>query len=182
MPKLIAGKVVNQIVNISRINHPENSQLCETRLEEARKRQINLDHTMSWIDIEYKKLLWHGTGDIAPHIIYSTSGAWNLAYSSSQNLWGRGIYFASAAGYSAGYSYNSTSSGTRMMFLAEVVVGNSFPCNENAFIKVPPPGYDSIVGVKTFSIPGLTHNYPSLNYVIYDNARAFPTYLIEWKS
>jgi len=168
------GKPVNEIIQIKRLNHPKNWALCEQRIAEVRSQHISTKN-MAWADIEYTKLLWHGTSDVSPDVVCEASGAWNVAFASSNNMWGRGIYFASCAGYSDSYAYK-TKTGNKSMLLAEVLVGNVFTSTENSAIKLPPPSFDSVVGSRDFN-----QNQSSLNYVVYDNARSFPAYLVEWR-
>jgi len=170
----VNGKPINEIKEIKRLNHPKNWALCEQRISEVRSQHISTTN-LAWADIEYTKLLWHGTSDISPECVYEASGAWNVAFASSHNMWGRGIYFASCSGYSDGYAHK-TKFGTKMMLLAEVLVGNFYTCTDNTGIKLPPPTFDSVLGSRDFGSPAM----PSLNFVVYDNARAFPTYLVEW--
>jgi len=124
------------------------------------------------ITFEYKKILWHGTGSLDPQIIWSTPGNWKPNYSSDKNLWGRGCYFASDAAYSANYAYRS-SSGTKILLLAEVIVGQAIQCMENSYIvdNPPTPMINCVVG----------YRHGAWIYVVYESALAYPVYSVEWK-
>lgn len=52
--------------------------------------------------------LWHGTGKTSPNTVWQGKG-FNIAYSTDNNMWGRGIYFAVNANYSCpGYSFKTS--------------------------------------------------------------------------
>ena len=99
-------------------------------------------------------------------------------------MWGKGIYFAENASYSNGYSYKNQD-GTCSFFYAKVAVGQSVQLPNDASIKQPPlksnvalqsgfteERYDSIKG----------HTGGSDIFIIYENSRAYPQYLITYSN
>ena len=80
--------------------------------------------------------LFHGTGTTTPETIYrDKEEAFNINYSSDNNLLGRGIYFAEKSEYSNSYVFSEVdkntgifglgSSTVKSMFMCEVMVGYS---------------------------------------------------------
>jgi len=163
----------NRIVEIRKLYHPSNRDTWKK----------NLDRTLGYHKdnpvgdyIEYKKILWHGTGSLDPQVIWSTPGNWKPNYSSDKNLWGRGCYFASDAAYSANYAYTKNTdlkNPTKILLLAEVIVGQPIQCLENSYIVDNPPNtmFNCVVG----------YRHGAWIYVVYEPALAFPVYSVEWK-
>jgi len=63
------------------------------------------------------------------------------------------------------------------MLLVEVVAGEGVCLSENSTLKQPPmkigkKRYDSVIG----------RRHGTWIWVVYDNARAYPTYVIEYKT
>lgn len=99
-------------------------------------------------------------------------------------MWGIGIYFAENASYSNGYSFKNLD-GTCSFFYAKVAVGQSILQTSNNTTKMPPlksniasqsgsteERYDSIQG----------HTNGSDIFIIYENSRAYPHYLITYSN
>ena len=96
-------------------------------------------------------------------------------------MWGVGIYFAENASYSNGYAYNN-GDGSSSFFYAKVAIGQSIQVPSQNTLKMPPlksnqngkseESYDSI--------QGFTGN--SNIFIIYENSRAYPQYLITYKA
>jgi len=59
------------------------------------------------------KLLWHGTGNTDPKIIYEGEDGLDMRHGGEGCLWGKAVYFAVNASYSVSYSYRSQTGGTR---------------------------------------------------------------------
>ena len=122
-----------------------------------------------------------------PKIIYGSENSksrgevgFDMRYS-NQGMWGVGIYFAENASYSNGYAYDNRD-GSKSFFYAKVAIGQSVPLPSDNKLRVPPlksttngkleESYDSI--------QGYTGN--SNIFIIYENSRAYPQYLITYKS
>lgn len=168
MPKTKNGRPYNTITKIIRYNPPALLANYDAKLPQARAVHDSKSKKFQ-NSIEYEKLLWHGTGSLPPRVI--VENGWKINYAGDKNLWGRGTYFASDASYSAGYAYQDNKTGHKQLFLAKVITGLGLQCLENKNIKEEPRGYNSIVGWR----------HGSWIYVVYDNARACPCYLVEWK-
>jgi poly [ADP-ribose] polymerase 10/14/15 len=121
------------------------------------------------------KHLFHGTRATAPKQIYSTEDGLDIRFSNS-GMYGQGVYFADNSMYSHTYSHPMAGGkGEMQMFLALVLVGDSV---------YQPPGQYRIPPNKKGST---TERYDSINngggghYIIYDNVKSYPAYLITYK-
>ncbi|CAF0727904.1 unnamed protein product [Didymodactylos carnosus] len=95
--------------------------------------------------ITNRKLLWHGT-NVAVVVAILKSGLRIMPHSGGRV--GKGIYFASENGKSAGYVGTTTDGGTQtgIMFLNEVALGKEHHItSDNPSLKKPPPGYDCVI-------------------------------------
>ena len=94
---------------------------------------------------------------------------------SSGGMWGVAMYFAKNAGYSDnGYKYVN-SDGDRVLFLAEVLIGDCVTLASNTSLKMPPnkPNgqmYDSVMG----------NTGGSDVYMVYHSSKAYPRYLVTY--
>jgi len=72
-------------------------------------------------------MLFHGTRTNPPEKIYEDKEeAFIINYSSDNNMFGRGIYFAKEAAYSHSYAYSALSGyGTKIILYCRVLVGIS---------------------------------------------------------
>ena len=121
------------------------------------------------------KLLFHGTGKTDPALIYESDKGWKINYANDKSLWGRGNYFAQDAVYSGRYAYATGKAKTHKLILAAVIVGDGLMCEENQSLREPPiksgkKRYDSVIGIR----------HGTYIWAVYDNARAYPTYVIEY--
>ena len=124
--------------------------------------------------------LFHGTRSNPPNCIYTGEEGFDMRFS-AQGMWGTGNYFAVNASYSHAYAH-STAGGHRQVFLVKVVVGASFDCPSNPSLRMPPEKQSkttSLFGVERYdSVSGVTKG--SKVYIIYDNLKAYPFYLITY--
>ena len=121
-----------------------------------------------------EKQLFHGSGETPPEKIYNGNKGFDFRYCTS-GMWGRGSYFAVNASYSDQYSYKSV--GSRQMFLATVLTGDTCRMGSDPRLTHPPlkPGsvderYDSVSG----------QSGGSDVFVVYDFEQAYPSYLITY--
>lgn len=125
-------------------------------------------------------LLFHGTSTCEPSLIYADKEeAFNINYSSSTNLFGRGIYFAKEAMYShSGYAH-TISPNKYCLLYCRVLVGESQ--------NIPAPSEDCRKMIDTeFRDPVNKIKYESVKsnlknsdiYIVYKSRRAYPEYLI----
>ena len=124
--------------------------------------------------------LFHGTRTNPPDRIYTGEEGFDMRFS-AQGMWGMGNYFAVNASYSHAYAH-PLASGYRQMFLVKVVVGESYDCPSNSSLRMPPEKQSkttSMFGVERYdSVSGNTNG--SKVYIIYDNLKAYPFYLITY--
>ena len=124
--------------------------------------------------------LFHGTRSNPPGLIYTGEEGFDMRFS-AQGMWGMGNYFAVNASYSHAYAHISAS-GYRQIFLVKVVVGASYDCPSNPSLRMPPEKQSkttSMFGVERYdSVSGITKG--SKVYIIYDNLKAYPFYLITY--
>ena len=123
--------------------------------------------------------LFHGTRSNPPDCIYTGEEGFDMRFS-AKGMWGMGNYFAVNASYSHGYAYST--GGARQMFLVKVLVGATFDCPSNSTLRMPPEKPSkttSMFGVERYdSVSGTTGG--SKVYIIYDNFKAYPFYLITY--
>ena len=140
-----------------------------------------------------EKELFHGTRQTDPSMIYQGEEGFDMRFS-EQGLWGRGNYFAVNASYSDKYSFHPTplnslhqlfhlqNRGPRQLFLARVTIGDTHECSQDRSLRMPPqrPAKSGgLIGIERFdSVTG--HTKGSKVYIIYDNHKAYPFYLITY--
>ena len=130
-----------------------------------------------------EKFLFHGSAVLrVPDLLYDGEIGFQMQFSNA-GMWGRGIYFAENASYSkSGYAFNN-SDGTHSLFLARVALGDFIeqPSN-NSYVLPPekPQGNKQFAKARYDSIKGYTGG--SDVYIIYENGRAYPEYLITFTS
>ena len=126
--------------------------------------------------------LFHGTRSTDPRFIYEGEEGFDMRFSQA-GMWGNGNYFAVNASYFVGYSH-SVSGGLRQMFLVRVVIGEAHDCPSNCSLRLPPEKSSktsSLFSVERYdSVTGITGG--SRVYIIYDNLKAYPLYLITFST
>jgi len=126
------------------------------------------------------KLLFHGTSKTDPNMIYNGEKGFMMQFA-AEGMWGKGTYFAEKAAYS--HSYAFANQNIKQMFLAEVILGDSYTCASDRSLRVPPEkkARKSALGLQVErydSVSGETGG--SKVYIVYDNNKAYPTYLISY--
>ena len=103
---------------------------------------------------------------------------------SNQGLWGRGIYFAGKAVYSDGYRFDNNN-GTFSFFYSKVALGQEVELKSDNTLHQPPlksnqaSGSTSIVEETRYdSVKGFSND--SDIWILYENSRAYPQYLITY--
>ena len=139
-----------------------------------------------------EKELFHSSGVNDPHLIYQGEEGFDVRLC-SEGRWGIGIYFAASAkslhryAYTAAVGDNSTPVAYRQMFLARVNVGETYECPPDHTLKMPPPKPSSQSATSSSvqfsvdrydSVTGVTKD--SRVYIVYDNRKAYPLYLISY--
>ena len=125
----------------------------------------------------YERFLWHGTGKTDPHeIIDRRVACLSILYANESCMWGKGIYFAENASYSNTYSFKRDNS--RFLLFCKVFVGEFVNLAPNKDLKEPP--YMNIEKKIPYdSVQGSTGG--SVIYIIYENNRNYPFYLVEYQ-
>jgi len=174
MPRRVKGlnEDITQIVRIDKISNPKLRHNWEHELE-------NVMNANDLPDIASNtRMLFHGTGGTDPKFIYEDDKGFLINFASDEGLWGRGVYFAQDAIYSHKYTYR-TPANTRKMIIAQVITGDGINLDEDRNVRLPPLKEDN--GKKRYDcVIGMRHG--TFIYVCYDNGRAYPTYLIEYKN
>ena len=148
------------------------------------KRYYNRCQLMRNFNTAYLRdeLLFHGTRQNKPELIYRGGEGFNMHFS-RKGLWGRGNYFAVNSRYSNGFAYRATG-GTRKMFAAWVLTGNSVYLPPNDKLVQPPfmpvANQENVVQRRYDSVNGTAGDGTRV-YITYDNEHAYPAYLITYK-
>jgi O-acetyl-ADP-ribose deacetylase (regulator of RNase III) len=126
--------------------------------------------------------LFHGTRNTSPQLIYTDTVGFRNQFSSPQCYWGYGNYFAVNSSYSHNYAHH-LSDGSKQMFLAEVLVGDPYLAGskQDSSFRVPPlkPTQNGDTAIRYDSVEGFTAG--STVYILYENGRAYPAYLITYQ-
>jgi hypothetical protein len=129
-------------------------------------------------------MLFHGTSNTEPSKIYDDEFGFDMRHSSN-GMWGPGIYFAVNASYSKDkYAYKNRTTSTRTIFMARVALGDVVELKNDPTIKLPPE--KPLSQGKKFAV----QRYDSIKgntggtdiYIIYENTRAYPEYLITFNN
>ena len=164
------------IVQISRI---QNKWLWERYVFQRKRLGIKNGGRINELE------LFHGTRSNDPKVIYENEDGFDMRYS-AQGMWGQANYFAVNASYSHNYAH-ATPDGAREIFLVKVLTGDSYDCPSNSSLRKPPmkasgpggSGEVSFTQVQYDTVTGVTNG--SRVYMIYDNDKAYPAYLIKYK-
>ena len=90
-------------------------------------------------------------------------------------MWGQGIYFAEDASCSDGYAF--TKGNEKQLFFCNVLLGDCIRLQSDNSLRKPPrnprsnQSYDSVMG----------HTGGSNVYIIYDNKKAYPSFLVTYR-
>ena len=165
--------------NISRIRRIQNRWLWEKHSQQERRLHVKNKGQVN------EKMLFHGTRGNDPKLIYDSEEGFDMRYSEA-GMWGLANYFAVNASYSHCYAHPA-SDGSKSMFLARVLTGDSYTSSPNNSLRMPPKKeQDSSSGGKVClsemsydTVNGRTAG--STVYMTYDNHSAYPAYLIEYR-
>ena len=126
-----------------------------------------------------EKDLFHGTSETDPSLIYNGEEGFDMRFC-SKGMWGVGNYFAVNASYSHSYAHR-VSGEKHQMFLTRVITGESCSCESNSSLRIPPkkPSARKFADERYDSVTGTTRG--SRVFIIYDNLKAYPLYLITYQ-
>jgi len=125
--------------------------------------------------------LFHGTRNTKPITIYNSQEGFDMRHASVGSMWGTALYFAYNASYSNNFAY-LCENGEKQIFMAKTALGDVIHIMPNdPNLKKPK--------VKGKNGVGITEDYDSVSgdtggtkvYMIYDNGRAYPDYLITYR-
>lgn len=130
-----------------------------------------------------EKLLFHGTRKNDPQsVVQSLRGIdFRCSRRDHQLLWGTGSYFATNANYSNRYSYYNTQLQAWQMIVVNVLTGKS--CNyrnPSPSLTRPPPLFPGS-NLLYDTVRGCSVGADSIIYVVYDQDRAYPAYIVSYR-
>ena len=127
--------------------------------------------------------LFHGSKNTPSDDICASEEGFDMRFS-RKGLWGTANYFAILAFYSHHYAYCwQDGSNTKELILAKVLIGESFECEPDQTLRLPPLKQQGAGGlrlkqVRYDSVCGFTKRYKV--YMTYANDRAYPAYVIHY--
>lgn len=156
------------ILKITKIHNPNSWSVFVENV-------ININTTFPNIHLKIR-LLFHGSSKTDPLEIINDYIGFDMNYASG-GLWGRGLYFAAKSSYAHRY-HRKLSENTYSIFAAYVLIGHSIELPQNRNLTGPP------------RMPNGQCNYHSVQgkwdgeliHIVYENSRAYPAYLIEYKT
>ena len=162
------------IVDILRI---QNKMLWQSYMQEAAKLKRRNNGVVN------EKTLFHGTSSNDPSLIYNGEDGFEMRLCSG--MWGQANYFAVNAKYSDGYAF--VRNGTREIFLAKVLTGDSVKLEPDRTLRLPPEKRANNGPRSTLqyakrrydTVNGVTNG--SQVYMTYHNQKSYPAYLIQYK-
>ncbi|CDW72517.1 poly adp-ribose polymerase member 14-like protein [Stylonychia lemnae] len=155
-----------QIIEIKKIYNKQIYQTVRSEFERMLQKHPQLQ------GLSLVKHLFHGTRQTDPFNIYSFESGLDMRYS-AVGANGIGLYFADNSCYSNGYAHSAN--GRKQMFFCTVITGLSSSQGGGQAARMPAaiPGKQGVL-------------YDSFNngngghYIIYDNQKSYPGYLITY--
>ena len=166
------------VCTLSSIRRIQNKWLWERYFQHRKRLDVKNEGLVN------EKELFHGTRTNEPRLIYEGEDGFDMRYS-AEGMWGKANYFAVKASYSNSYAHINANTGKKEMFLVKVLTGESYDCAPNSSLRVPPPkpgrtgGKLQLEQLKYDTVTGSTGG--SQVFMAYDNEKAYPSYLIEYK-
>lgn len=130
------------------------------------------------VDDKNERMLFYGTRNIPPHMIYESDEGFDFRYS-KQGMWGFASYFSEKARHCYAYS-SRDSKGNRQFFLARVALGDCIALPVDSSLRMPPEKGRTTNGVPILYNSVQGHTGGSDLFMIYANSRAYPSYLISY--
>jgi hypothetical protein len=179
---LYAQRDLVQIVNITRLQNLPLWQSYAVKKETMKSRDAahlaayRVNNRDTSIEALERRWLFHGTHpDVIPKIIKQ---GFNRAFSGRNAVaYGRGVYFARDASYSAHPGYSTPDArGIQHMFLCRVAVGD-WSAGRHGILTPDPKPHNPL---ELFDSTVDNVDNPSI-FVIYHDAQAYPEYLVAFK-
>lgn len=136
-----------------------------------------------------ERMLFHGTRTVDPEEIYQHKDVGFDMRLANKGMWGEAIYFAVNAVYSNAYSFSKPVHNhslkyyhrpkpDRKLIYASVLIGDSIEMKDDREIKRPP-----VKNAQTKELYDSIQGFTQENeiYIIYDNCRAYPSYVITYE-
>lgn len=165
----------SNILSIQRIQNKWLWKLYQKELQTLKGKNVN------------ERWLYHGTSSTDPEKIYNGEYGFDIRFS-QKGMWGIGIYFAVNASYSKnGYAHNNND-GSKCIFYCRVLLGDVIQLQSDNSLRIPPlkdsnnlnsSSNKLFTNERYNTVGGFTNG--SQVYIIYENSRAYPQYLINFK-
>ena len=119
--------------------------------------------------------VWHGTRSHDPKLVYEDAQDGFMMQYCESGMWGKGIYFAERASYSDNYVHRNAQ-GQKLVMLTKLLAGEEQHIMPNdRSLRFPPKKPN---GARFDTVTGDTGG--SKVYVVYENGRAYPEYLVTY--
>ena len=182
------------IVKIERI---QNTWLW-TRYQQDKQRIVQKSTTGA-----NEVFVYHGTRTTNPMSVYKGAQGFDFRFS-SQGMWGNANYFAVNASYSHSYAH-TLGDGSNQMFSVRICAGDVIDLPPNGSLRLPPPKPQAASLAQSTQLGFLLPTPPTTQdavapqfandpydtvsgftsgskvYMIYENGRAYPEYLITYR-
>ena len=167
----------NTITSIKRIQNSELFLFYQEHVSKIKKMKERRGGMQLTGNEPFEKFLWHGTKNTNPmELVDRTTSGLSTQYASESCMWGKGVYFAENASYSINYSFSENN--CRYMLYCKVFVGEYIEMPPKQSLKEP-PYRDEARRIMYDSVKGNTGG--SDVYILYENNRNYPFYLVEFK-
>ena len=128
--------------------------------------------------------LFHGCRTCEPEYIIKTG--FDISFANDGGSFGRGNYFARLARYSCpGYCYVDKVTGDHYVFIAKVITGITHVASSGSGFKKP-PFWDNDKKIYFDSCTNINNpeddNNKDQMYIVYDNEKAYPYYMITYST
>ncbi|CDW78692.1 poly adp-ribose polymerase member 14-like protein [Stylonychia lemnae] len=168
MNKEIDEYFLDNVIEVKKIYNKFLHQAVKSEFEKMIVKHPYMD------GINLVKHLFHGTRQNDPFKIYSFEHGLDMRYSNN-GVNGIGLYFADNSNYSQSYCHTNNV-GIKQLFMCTVITGLSSNQGggKGARMPAPIPGKQGVL-YDSFNNGNKGH------YVIYDNQKSYPGYLISYK-
>jgi hypothetical protein len=163
-----------RVITIQEVVNHQLRFRCDVSLHLVKQKYV-----LSGEDITWVRALFHGTGATPPEKIY-TSEIGFMQQLSGVGTYGRGTYFAWDARYSDSRAFR-TSEGNKQLILAQVITAKEYRCLQPDTSLTTTPYLPNSTTERFDSLRGKAGNGVDDIWVVYENTRAYPSYLITYQ-